>query len=267
MWRRRNFIVLFIIWLAAGCGDAGRDTLAPEDLHGVQELPNADLALLYRHYYGKPFLISEDMIFEGFVTANDASGNFFKSFIIDDGTAAVEIRAGFYDLYALYPVGRRVLLHAKGLAVGMYNGVIQIGPRISDDNSASVDEFGFQWMLDRFLERDNRFGNTEPLPFDKTLGAGSCGRVVRSGRVRRIDEFPEVWAGTGAADYAGTNVSSFFRDSHGDTLCVVTSRYASFADSRIPTDSISISGILLYGNFGYGNRFAIKLRDTDDIQF
>ena len=263
---RYSKLLCVVLLMSAACSDAGREELTADDLHHVQILPNADLELLRQHYYGKPFVISENMIFEGFVTANDASGNFFKSFIIDDGTAAVEIRAGFYDLYALYPVGRRVLLHAKGLAVGMYNGIIQIGPRISDGNYGSVDEFGFQWMLDRVVERDMRFVDVEPESYDVAVGKDACGRVVRSGRVRLIGESSDVWADSAAA-YAGSNVPVFFRNSYGDTLCVVTSRYASFARDKIPHDSIYISGILVYGNFGHGNRFAIKLRDTDDIQF
>lgn len=256
----RNCLIFALMFVLAAC--TGEETI--DALREVPTLPNADLALLRQLYDGRSFVVAEDMVFEGYVTANDRSGNFFRSFIVDDGTAAVEVRAGFYELHALYPLGRRVVLHARGCAVGMYNGIVQIGPRINSANSSRVDEFGFQWMLDRCLDRDTKFFNVEPVPYGEAVAEGACGRLVNTGKVKRIVESPAVWAG--GTDY-GSTASTFFRNAGGDTLCVVTSTYASFADTAIPNDSISISGILMYGNFGHGSRYAIKLRDLDDIQY
>lgn len=54
-------------------------------------LPDADLALLREHFYGDPFVVQEDLTVGGYVVSDDRAGNFFRSFIIDDGSGAVEI--------------------------------------------------------------------------------------------------------------------------------------------------------------------------------
>lgn len=63
----------------------------------------------------------------GNVTTSDREGNFFRSFFIEDETGAVEIRAGLYDLHAVYRLGQQVTVVADSLTLGLTGGVLQLG--------------------------------------------------------------------------------------------------------------------------------------------
>lgn len=258
---------MFAVALAA-CGYDDFRNNGAADFPGTESLPNADLSLLYDHYYGEPFTVKEDMVFEGYVIADDGSGNFFRSFIIDDGTSAAEVRAGYYDLHTVYPVGRRIILHAKALGVGKYNGVIQIGVGINSYTPYRVEEFGARAVLEKYVERDVNRYYPDPLPVDAgSLSADMCGRLVRTAKVIRTPDSPQRWAqpeGEGIEAEAGTVV---FSDVRGDSIAVVTSGYATFAGATVPSDSVSLTGILMYGKFGgTKERFVLKLRDEYDVQ-
>lgn len=264
---KKLFPILLSCALAAcGYDDFGERTLA--DIPIVETLPNADIALLYTNYRGEPFTIKENMVLEGYIIADDSSGNFFRSFVIDDGTAAVEICAGYYDLHNLYPVGRRIAVHAEGLAVGMYNGVIQIGVRINEYTPYRIEEFGVRAVLEKYVERDMVLREPVPLRVELSeLESGLCGRLVKTGNILRISESPEYWAQSGSEGGTVQSGTVVFRDGRGDSLAVVTSGYASFAAGRVPADSVSLTGILMYGKFGgTRERFVLKLRDECDVQ-
>ena len=115
---KKIFVCILSGVLTVACGYDRFGTLGPGDLEGSGTLPDADLALLREHFYGDPFVVQEDLTVGGYVVSDDRAGNFFRSFIIDDGSGAVEIRAGFYDLHAYCQRGRRIVIHARGLAVG-----------------------------------------------------------------------------------------------------------------------------------------------------
>ena len=240
---------------------------APATWRGASTLPDADLALLREHFYGDPFVVQEDLTVGGYVVSDDRAGNFFRSFIIDDGSGAVEIRAGFYDLHAYCQRGRRIVIHARGLAVGMYNGVVQLGAGVNDWSAYRVEEFGSRVLLDRCMERDTLFREVPPLePGIGGLEERYCGRLVRIAEVCRSGG-PVTWADTGAESGMPATGTVWFRDAAGDSVAVVTSGYASFAGDTVPAGRATLTGILMYGKFG-GTRevFALKLRDGNDVE-
>lgn len=264
----KSSVAFFAVMMLVSCGydDFGRS--AAPDFSGTVGLPNADLSLLYLNYHGEPFTLKDDVVFSGTIVADDGSGNFFRSFIIDDGTGAVEVRAGYYDLHDIYFRGRRIVIHAQGLAVGMYNGVIQIGLGINAYTPYRVEEFGMPVVLEKYVERDTGRYEPEPLPVEiSSLDALMCGRVVKTGRVVAVPENPRYWAhpeSDGVEAQTGTVV---FRDFRGDSIAVVTSAYASFAGGEVPQNSVTLTGILMYGKFGAAKeRFIIKLRDEKDVE-
>ena len=179
---KKIFVCILSGVLTVACGYDRFGTLGPGDLEGSGTLPDADLALLREHFYGDPFVVQEDLTVGGYVVSDDRAGNFFRSFIIDDGSGAVEIRAGFYDLHAYCQRGRRIVIHARGLAVGMYNGVVQLGAGVNDWSAYRVEEFGSRVLLDRCMERDTLFREVPPLePGIGGLEERYCGRPDSGG--------------------------------------------------------------------------------------
>ena len=262
---KRIAVWLACCWVAVSCGYDRFDPLSADDLPEVTALPNADLATLRAYGQETAQTVAEDLVVEGYVTSDDRTGNFYLSFFIEDATGAAEIRAGMYDLFRYVPRGRRVVLHLKGLAIGRYDGVVQIGAYADGDRVA---EFGARAILDGCLERDVRFRHETPLRqrialLDETM----CGRLVRIGPVRRTAESPERWAQPETDTEAPQSGTVAFRDGAGDTVRVVTSGYADFAGGLVPSDSVTLTGILLHGPFdGSRTCFALELRDEEDVE-
>ncbi|MGB3081186.1 MAG: DUF5689 domain-containing protein, partial [Saprospiraceae bacterium] len=80
-----------------------------------------------RHVLGKNEEITDDVVLGALVISDDATGNFFKQLVIEDATGGIEIRVDVTGLGLIYPVGRKVYIKAKGLWLGDYNGLTQLG--------------------------------------------------------------------------------------------------------------------------------------------
>ena len=78
-------------------------------------------------YKDGPVKITEDYVIKGQVTTSDASGNFYKSFYIQDETAGIELKLGLTGLYNDYKLGQWIYVKCKGLVIGDYEGSKQLG--------------------------------------------------------------------------------------------------------------------------------------------
>lgn len=225
--------------------------------------PNAMLSLAREVVDMPEQVIPSDVIFEGVVTANDRSDNFYQSIVIEDETAAVEIKVGLYDLHNRFPLGARVRVDASGLAVMLYDGVVQMGRTRYDYNDHTVEPLGTPIELDARVEVVAKESPAEPtIVVVGELQPDMCGGLVRVVGVEYVGEEP-CWA---TSDY-GVVAEREFRTSQGDTIVVATSRYADFADQFIPTEEVNICGIL-YCNKQADNRFEykLKMRSVEDVE-
>ena len=104
-------------------------------------------------------VINDDKVVSGIVVADDRSGNFYKSLSIQDATGGISFRLDGTNLFNNYPVGRRLYIKVKGLCVGDYGGLVQLGA--VDNSTTTITQ--------------------TPLPqnlFDKYIIKGSLGNVV-----------------------------------------------------------------------------------------
>jgi hypothetical protein len=72
-------------------------------------------------------VITDNIIIEGVVIANDKSGNLYKQLFIQDSTGALQILLDANSLYGTYPVGRRIFVRCKDLCISDYNATPQLG--------------------------------------------------------------------------------------------------------------------------------------------
>src|SRR3954453_14960406 len=84
----------------------------------VYVAPNitADLSisdLKAMHTTGKIEQITIDKTIAGVVIADDESGQFYKTIVIQDSTGAMIVKLYGYDLYTKYPIGRQVFIKVK----------------------------------------------------------------------------------------------------------------------------------------------------------
>lgn len=227
---------------------------------------NADLDLLREYSDAGKLEIPEKLVFEGYVTANDLSGNFYQAVVIQDGTAAVELCAGYYGLHGEFQVGRRVVVKAGGLGLGVYNGVVQIGLKVNPYSTYRVESFGTPHIMGKYVSTDRLSWQVKPaVKGVADLEIPDCGRLVKlEGLTINAEEAGRTWGWSDGNASAGYRI---FADAAGKELVAVTGPYASFAEEPVPAGTVSLTGILVYGKFGgTAERFGIKLRDLGDVE-
>lgn len=89
-----------------------------------------DLKAMYTA--GQPVTIEDDLYIKGQVNSSDRLGNFYRSFYIQDKTSGIEIKVGKTGLYNTYKQNQWVYVKCKGLELGTYGGMVQLGYESSD---------------------------------------------------------------------------------------------------------------------------------------
>lgn len=108
--------------------------------------------------------VTEDLWVKGRITTSDRSGNFYKSFYIQDDAngPGIEIKVGRTSLHNDYKVGQMVYISLDGLAVGEYGfksgkyggqGTIQIGLKDPQRVKYSTSYIEDQYIIDRHVFR------------------------------------------------------------------------------------------------------------------
>ncbi len=241
-------------WLFCRCG---YDDHTPETVLNDTSDPTVPISELHRHYeMGGVTTYDFDHIVSGVVVASDKSGNFYRTFVIEDGSGGVEIKAGLYDLNVLYPVGRRVSVSLKGLTLGMYNGIHQLGLYALPSSGYEVEFFQASAVMDRFVRRGEMELMEPEIVAVEELNDAHLGRLVKIENVRYLRTDTVSWAGH---DYPGD--LPFGRDEE-ERITVYTSQYASFAGDTVPSGRVSLTGVVMKNN----RRYRIKLREIEDVE-
>ncbi|MEP6555064.1 MAG: DUF5689 domain-containing protein, partial [Ferruginibacter sp.] len=219
-------------------------------------------ALKAAHVNGQVESLTDDLIIEGIVNADDRSGNYYKQISIQDATGGITIRLDGTNLYSTYPVGRKIYIKLKGLFMGDYNGLIQIG--------------GSSGLSGGFL-------NVNPLAsnlFDTYIIKGSIDNPVPAKLVTFADlnsSLQSMLIQIDNAEFVTGDTSKTFADAvnslslnlnvktctGSSTVIVRTSGYANFAGINAPNGNGSLFAI--YTTFGTTKQLIV--RDTSDVKF
>ena len=202
--------------------------------------------------------ITEDLIIEAFVVSSDEAGNFFRQLIIQDETGGIELRIDATELHAIYPVGRKVFVKLKGLWLGDFNNLTQLG-------AAKVFVDGFdelaripESLLDEIIF-PGTFGNTitPTMKAIDELDASDISTLIQLSGVQFLD------VNTGSTYADGVNnisVNLEIENCDKDRIIIRTSGFSSFATSMVPGGKGTITGVL--GIFG--SDLQILMRDETD---
>lgn len=251
----RNIAILLISSILCGCYDTF------ETPGNENKVPSTNLTLseLAAKYSGEPFVVESDIIVGGWVTSSDKSGNFYRSFTIEEHDAGVEIKAGIYDLWHIYPLGHKIIVNLKGLALTKDRGIIQIGRKAKAYEGYEVVDIGSKVALDKHLYRTSEHLDIQPIvTTTESLSEDMCGRLVR---IKNLTFSPEpenveelTWLG-----------EKRFVDSDGGFIWTYTRSYANFAQEMLPTSEVSLTGILQLTSAGTSTeRYTLKLRSEED---
>ncbi|HLN52425.1 MAG TPA: DUF5689 domain-containing protein [Lentimicrobium sp.] len=220
---------------------------------------NTSIAELKNSYTGLQ-MITDDIIIKGIITGNDASGNLYKKLIIQDETAAVELAIDKTNLYGLYRVGQLVYVKCKGLFIGDYNNLIQLG-YIYDGKIGRMPSI----MIEEHIFHDSLPG---PKPLPDTITISEIGTAeAKNPNVSKLITFKnvifsdpgEIFAIQDDPESDATNRT--LMDQIGNTIIVRTSKYSDFASDTIPGGYGTVTGILSV----FGSDWQLTLRDRNDV--
>lgn len=254
----RGYIVLFALaLLCAGCGYDSHDGC---DVRPSEAVPNFHFSQ-FATYADKGTTLPEGCVVQGVVIANDISGNFYQTLVVESEGVAVEVRLDLYDLHALYPVGSIITIRCGGLAVTRHWGCLSLGRAVYGWSGGTLEPIAPRSEVLRRVEVV-RLG-AEPEAFLCHLGELSrerCGELVQIEGLSHKGE-PEEWA---VSEYV-SEIDHTFEDSEGREVVIRTSRYADFAAERIPLGKFGARGILYAIESGDQEVWIIKFRDCNDI--
>lgn len=201
--------------------------------------------------------ITEDIVIKGVITANDKSGNLYKKMIIQDETGAIELAIDQTNLSSLYKVGQLLYVKCKGLYLGDYNNLIQLG-YLYEGGVGRMPEL----MIEQHLFRDSLPG---AKPVSDTVTISSIGEAGSANPyVSKLVTFKNVTFAEQGELYASQDMDAINRtlmDLTGKSLIVRNSKYADFANDSIPYGYGTVTGILSI----FGSDWQLTLRDVNDV--
>lgn len=204
----------------------------------------------------------ESKVIAGRVVSSDATGNIYKSLVIQDETAALAISINANSLYTTYRVGQEVVIDLNGMYVGKYANLLQLG---YPNEGTRGTEAGFM-ALELFESHAQLNGlpdvskiDTIPVSISElpTTPAEIC---KMQSQLVRLDNVQWVEAGQRYSEESAST-SRNLKDASGNTIIVRNSNYATFRTELLPEGEGTVIGILSY----YNNAWQILLRSAEDV--
>lgn len=197
--------------------------------------------------------VEEDIIIRGKVIANDESGNLYKKMEIQDETGGIELSLDKNSLYTEYKVGQTIYVKCKGMYIGDYNGLIQLG-YIFNGNIGRLPET----FISAHLYRDSLPG-AAPAPLLISMNDLTMDKVSTLVKFNNV-LFSE--AGTLWAPQSADASNRTLLDESGKSIIVRTSKFANFASDTVPAGTGQVTGVLTV----FGTTWQLIIRDTADLK-
>lgn len=214
--------------------------------------------------------ITEDLIFEGYVSSSDETGNIYKTIYIQDAsvnpTVGLAISLDKTNTYADYPVGTKLSINAKGLYIAK-NGrgaVPTIGSKGTNANypagyiaAADIDSHIAKACVNGTFVKEEivpvELSSLSEAKNDKYINI-----LVKVSDVQFRDADGKLTYIEGNANTERTLVG---KDNH--NTVIRSSQYASFKSEVLPTGSGDITFIV--GK--YNTTYQMAIRSTADVNF
>ena len=214
-----------------------------------------------KHVMGKFEQINEAKSIVAVVVADDASDNFYKTLVVQDSTGGITLRMDGIKLCADYPIGRKLSINLKGLWLGDYGKLIQLGAGVDISDQANPSLVSIpQTLFDQIIRKGEIIISVPAIKVSITaLNNNYQSRLVQLDSV----EFVPLDTAKAFADFANKlTVNRSLRSCNNNTIILRTSGYANFANAKTPSGNGSITGI--YSVFGTTKQLLI--RDELDLR-
>ena len=201
-------------------------------------------------------ILQDDFVVVGYVITSDCDANIFRTIIVDDGTGAIEVMMGLYDLGVSHPEGLLVALRLQGCYADYSYGVLQVGRKAHEYDPYAVEYLNSREAVARVVVCSDRVESISARRCTiGELAPSMLGRLVELEGLHLVDADDDVWGGY-----------SLFKDRQGDSIALYTRPYATFADHPLPRDEVSIRGILHWGEYAGDTTecYQLKMRYEED---
>jgi hypothetical protein len=219
---------------------------------------NTTIPELKALYSGSRLQITDDLVIGVRVAANDQSGNYYKTLVIQDDEGGIELKINDYDLYQSYPEGQEIYVRCQNLYLDTYGEVIQLGS-VYDDNG--VEKFGGIEAGNLYLhviKGENIIPVTPNIVSIQDVDDDLIGTLIQLDDVQFVDsELGSTWADA----VNQTSVNHTLEDCFGNTIIVRTSGYADFAGETLPEGN----GSFIAAVSAYNGTMQLYVRNLDDI--
>ena len=213
--------------------------------------------------------VTDDVKIKAIVTSSDAQGNIYQELALQDATGAIIVSVAQGGLYGPLPVGTEILVSLKDLYVGNYGKQAQIG--MPSKNATGADVIGrisratwdqhYKILSTGHIVEPTLFATgTNPTTWNLDTDGGKLG-IIRnvsfksSNNSKATDTFADPNGGAGS-------VSWTLNEQDGRKVIVYNSNFADFANAKVPTGKVDITGIIKRFN----NQWEIIISSLDDIK-
>src|SRR5688572_11230231 len=213
---------------------------------------------------GTTVAITDDVVIEGIVNMDDKSGNYYQQISIQDETGGIVLRLAGANLNTAYPVGRKIYVKAKGLYMGDYGRMIQLGGGYDSING------GVTLLATNLQDKHIIKGAINQTLIPKVVDFSELTTSMQDPYVNTLiqldnvefaaSEFGKTYADAGAS---GNRFVQGCTSPTTNRVTLRTSDFASFATIPLPQGNGDIRGI--YSLFNSTKQLTI--RDTTDVRF
>lgn len=222
--------------------------------------PTMSIAQFKQLYTGSRFEVEDSILLAGVVAADDKSGNFYKTLIIQDSTAGIAIRLDESGLSNNYMIGRKVYIKTKGLFLGEYNGLIQLGGAATAGSATEVDALPSTLISKHIIKGSlNQPVNALTVTIPQ-LDDSYQNRLIK---LENVQFSPADTGFTYADGTLQLSKNATIQDCNGNTIILRNSGFATFANQLMPSGKGTLYAI--YSVFGSTKQ--LYIRDTYDVTF
>ena len=259
-----RLLIAVLCFMLVGCYNAADEPCI------IPELPKRNTTIHHLKSFvvgTTPSLIESDVVVVGRIISSDRDGNFYRTIVVDDGTGAVEVMMGTSLLFGNYPEGLMVALRLEGCYAAYQRGVLAVGAHAAEGNEAyGVGYLVSRQAIDRVVVRSTDVAVQQPHRRSiAELRREDCGGLVRIDGVHLV-------ASTAIDTLAGETLHdacwrgyALFKSGEGDSVAVYTRDYARYAESVIPLEEVSLTGVLEWAKYSGGREcYHIKMRYEED---
>jgi len=198
--------------------------------------------------------IDDSVIILGTVIGNDKSNNLYKSIVIQDSTAGIQIDINSYGLHNKYHVGDLVYVKCKGLFIGNYGGQ----PKLGGEYEGGIGRIAYSFMDDYLFKSD---GGKPIKPKELFLNLINGNYVSQLVVIKNAQFKRNYVANTFADADLNEDKDIYLEDCNGSTIIVRTSGYSDFARDLVPNGNGDVVALLTK----YNDTYQLTLRDIDEL--